>query len=135
MPTARRPEVGGPSNSNAAPEFADTRIIRYLSGCGSIMEVIFRTRRLQRNYENRARAIIDWGPEVGQRYAQRIDEIRSAQSVDQLYRVPALRLHPLHGSRAGELSIYLNGRWRLIVTIGDTAQAVIVEEVSNHYDD
>lgn len=99
------------------------------------MEVIFRTRQLQRNYENRARAIIDWGPEVGQRYAQRIDEILGAQSISHLYRVPAFRLHPLRGSRTGELSIYLTGRWRLIVTIGDTAQTVIVEEVSNHYDD
>lgn len=99
------------------------------------MEVIFRTRQLQRNYENRARGIIDWGPEVGQRYAQRIDEIRGTQSMSHLYRVPAFRLHPRRGSRAGELSIYLTGRWRLIVTIGHTAQTVIVEEVSNHYDD
>ena len=99
------------------------------------MEVIFRTRRLQRNYENRARAIIDWGPETGRRYAQRIDEIRRAQSMGQLYRIPAFRLHPLQGSRAGELSIYLTGRWRLIVTMDDTTQAVIIEEVSNHYDD
>ncbi len=98
------------------------------------MEVIFRTRQLQRNYENRVRAIIDWGPEVGQRYGQRIDEIRGAQSMGHLYRIPAFRLHPLHGSRAGELSIYLIGRWRLIVTMDDTAQTVIVEEVSNHYD-
>lgn len=99
------------------------------------MQVFFRTRRLQRNYEDATRAIADWGHDVGLRYVQRISEILDAQDVDQLYRTPALRLHPLRGSRAGELSIYLTGRWRLIITRGDTPQSVIIEEVSNHYGD
>ena len=99
------------------------------------MEVIFRTRQLQRNYEDVNRATTDWGRDVSRRYAVRIDELRRARDFYELYNVPALRLHPLHGSRAGELSIYLIGRWRLIVTRGDTPQSIIVEEVSNHYDD
>ena len=99
------------------------------------MEVIFRTRRLQRNYEDVNRATTDWGRDVSRRYVLRIDELRRARDFHQLYDIPALRLHPLHGSRAGELSIYLTGRWRLIVTRGDTPQSIIVEEVSNHYDD
>lgn len=99
------------------------------------MEVIFRTRQLQRNYENRTRAIIDWGPEVGQRYADRMYTLYEAADFHQLYDVRRLRLHPLRGSRTGEFSIYLAGRWRLIVTQGDTAQTIIIEEVSNHYDD
>ena len=99
------------------------------------MEVVFRTRQLQRNYEDITRAITDWGHDVGRRYVQRIHEIRGAQNIAQLYRIPALRLHLLRGSRSGELSMYLTGRWRLIVTRGDTPQIIIVEEVSNHYDD
>ena len=51
------------------------------------------------------------------------------------YRVRAFRMHPLHGARSGYLSIYLTGRWRLIVSRGDTDDTVIIEEVSNHYDD
>ena len=99
------------------------------------MEVIFRTRRLQRNYEDVNRATIDWGRDVSHRYVRRIDELRRAPGFSQLYDVPALRLHPLHGSRTGELSIYLTGRWRLIITRGATPQSIIIEEVSNHYDD
>ncbi len=99
------------------------------------MQVFFRTRRLQRNYEDATRAIADWGYDVGLRYVQRISEILDAQDIDQLYRTPALRLHSLRGSRAGELSIYLTGRWRLIITRGDTPQSVVIEEVSNHYGD
>lgn len=99
------------------------------------MEVVFRTRQLRRNYEDATRAITDWGHDVGQRYIQRIHEILDAQNISQLYRIPALRLHPLRGSRSGELSMYLTGRWRLIVTRGDTPQTIIIAEVSNHYDD
>ena len=99
------------------------------------MEVIFRTRRLQRNYEDANRATIDWGRDVSRRYVRRVDELRRARDFHQLYDIPALRLHPLHGSRAGELSIYLTGRWRLIVTRGDTPDSITIEEVSNHYDD
>ena len=99
------------------------------------MEVVFRTRQLQRNYEDVTRAISDWGYDVGKRYVRRVDELRRTHDFHELYNIPALRLHPLRGSRAGELSIYLTGRWRLIVTRGNTAQSIIIEEVSNHYDD
>ena len=46
-----------------------------------------------------------------------------------------MRLHPLKGSKRGELSIYLTGKWRLIVVKGETEESVIVKEVSNHYGD
>ena len=39
------------------------------------------------------------------------------------------------GSKRGEFSIYLTGKWRLIVTKGDTEAHVLIKEVSNHYDD
>ena len=99
------------------------------------MEVIFRTRRLRRNYENTNQGVRQWGREVAERYAFRIEQIREIGDFYQLYGVPSLRLHALHGSRSDELSIYLVGRWRLIVSKGDTEQSIIIEEVSNHYDD
>ena len=45
-----------------------------------------------------------------------------------------MRLHPLKGSRKEEFSIYLTGKWRLIVTKGGE-DSVIIKEVSNHYGD
>ena len=99
------------------------------------MEVIFRTRQLQRNYEDVTHAVTDWGHDVGHRYVERIGAILEAQNISHLYRTPALRLHPLRGSRSDKLSMYLIGRWRLIVTRGNTPQTIIIEEVSNHYDD
>ena len=51
------------------------------------------------------------------------------------YRRAALRVHPLRSSQRGERSIYLAGRWRLIVMKGDNEQTVNIDEVSNHYGD
>ena len=99
------------------------------------MQIVFRTRQLQRNYEEFSRGSQQWGPIVGQRYVNCIDYLESARDLQEVYSFRSLRLHPLRGSRTGELSIYLTGRWRLIVTSGDTAQSVVIEEVSNHYDD
>ena len=99
------------------------------------MEVIFRTRQLQLNYEDENRATRQWGEPVGPRYVLRINQILDVENFYQLYGIPSLRLHPLRGARRGELSIYLTGRWRLIVRKGDTAESIIIEGVSNHYDD
>ena len=99
------------------------------------MEVIFRTNELRRCYEESARAIQQWGPDVGRRYITRIATLVEVGDFRAAYQIQGLRLHPLQGTRRGELSIYLIGRWRLIVTRGDTEDSVIIEEVSNHYDD
>lgn len=99
------------------------------------MEVIFRTRQLQRNYEESARAIMEWGYDVGRVYVNRIREIRAVRHFHQLHGIPKFRMHPLRGARSSQMSIYLTGRWRLIVSRGDTSQSIIIEEVSNHYDD
>ena len=99
------------------------------------MEVSFETARLRRNYEESARAIRQWGPQVGRKYITRVKELYAIRDFGEAYKIQSLRLHPLKGAKRGELSIYLTGRWRLIVTKGDTEEHVIIEEVSNHYGD
>ncbi len=98
------------------------------------MEVVFRTRRLRRNYEESANAIQEWGPEVGKKYVTRINELYRVKDFHGAYSILAMRLHPLKGTKEGLLSIHLTGRWRLIVTKGDTEQSLVIEEISNHYD-
>ena len=99
------------------------------------MEVRFRTNELRRCYEESARANRRWGPDVGRRYITRVRQLFAASSFSRLYDIRPLRLHPLQGPHRGKFSIYLTGRWRLIVTQGDTEDSLNVEEVSNHYDD
>ena len=93
------------------------------------MEVGFRTNRLRRNYEESSRATQEWGAEVGRKYITRINELYRIKDFQAAYSLRAMRLHSLTGTREGQFSIYLTGRWRLIVTKGD------IEGVSNHYDD
>ena len=99
------------------------------------MQVSFRTNRLLRNYEQSAKAIREWGPDVGRKYVTRINQLYAVKDFQEAYKIQSLRLHPLMGSKSGELSIYLTGKWRLIVTKGDTEVHVLIKEVSNHYDD
>ena len=99
------------------------------------MEVIFRTKRLQRNYEQSDQAIRQWGQDVGRKYVTRIDELHAVRDFQGTFAIRSMRLHPLKGARSGEMSIYLTGTWRLVVTKGSTEEQVIIREVSNHYDD
>ena len=99
------------------------------------MDVIFRTNQLARCYEEYESAAQAWGPVVGRRYIDRINQLYQIADWREAYNVASLRLHNLRGSRTGQLSIYLIGRWRLIAVRGDMGESVIIEEVSNHYDD
>ena len=99
------------------------------------MEVAFRTNQLRRNYEESARAIQQWGADVGRKYITRISELYAVKDFQLAYNIRSMHLHPLKGSKKGELSIYLTGKWRLIVAKGGNEEQVIVKEVSNHYDD
>ena len=99
------------------------------------MEVVFRTKRLQRNFQESIGAVRQWGPDVGRKYINRIEQIYAARNFGALYHIRSLRLHPLKGAKKGYFSIYLTGKWRLLITKEVTDGSVIIEEVSNHYDD
>ena len=99
------------------------------------MEVSFRTNQLRRAFQESAMANRTWGMEVGRRYITRVNELYAVRDLQEAYNIRSMRLHPLKGSKRGELSVYLTGRWRLIVTEGETEESVVIREVSNHYDD
>ena len=99
------------------------------------MEVIFNSNRLRRCYEESTRAARQWGEVVGRKYITRINELYAAKDFQQAYRIRSMRMLPLKGSKRGEVSIYLTGKWRLIVIQDDTEERIIVKEVSNHYGD
>lgn len=62
--------------------------------------------------------------------------LKAAKAADDLYKVVALRFHPLKGARHGQHSMTLVDRWRMVVTFRDDALTVVrIEEVSAHYGD
>ncbi len=100
------------------------------------MEVQFKTKKLQKQYEDSKNAIKIYGMNVAKKYINRIDILKSAKTFDDLYKIPQLKFHPLTGNRTGEFAISLTGFYRLIVTNnGEIFDIAKIEEVSKHYDD
>lgn len=100
------------------------------------MEIRFRNRKLQSQYECFQNASRAYGNEVGRKYILRINTIKQTKNIDELKRLPVLRCHPLKGDRLGQWAINLTGFYRLIFTLeGETLEVVCIEEVSKHYDD
>ncbi len=100
------------------------------------MEIRFKTKKLQKEYENSKDAIKAYGTDVAKKYINRITLLKNAKSFDDLYKIPQLKFHPLTGNRKGEFAISLTGFYRLIITNdGDTFDIAKIEEVSKHYDD
>ena len=100
------------------------------------MIVKFRTRKLESCFLRSKQAVKEFGSVVGRKYIQRINIIKSANSLDDLKKLPGLRCHPLKGDRAGQYAVNLTGFHRLIFTVeGDCLNIAMIEEVSKHYDD
>ncbi|MFA7295875.1 MAG: type II toxin-antitoxin system RelE/ParE family toxin [Dehalococcoidia bacterium] len=85
----------------------------------------------ERRYAQIAEAIRAWGPQVGPRYVTRINALRDAATIEDVYAMRQLDLHPLTGDRRGQHAIRLTGSVRLVVTIED--DAFIVEEVTDYH--
>jgi len=100
------------------------------------LEVKFKTKKLQKQYQNSKDAIKAYGNDVAKKYIQRVNILKSAKSFEDLYTIPQLKFHQLAGERKGEFAISLTGFYRLIITNdGDTFDIAKIEEVSKHYDD
>lgn len=100
------------------------------------MEVKFKTKKLQKQYENHKIAEKAYGQQVAKRYIQRVTILKSAKAFEDLYKIPQLKFHPLTGDRDGEFAITLIGFYRLIViNVGDVFDIVKIQEVSKHYGD
>ena len=100
------------------------------------MQVKFRTRQLQRCYESHAAATRRWGATVARRYVQRINDVYAAETIEDLYRIPPLRFHPLKGDRQGQYALSLTDRVRLIVSVAGEARLIVGGEgVRKHYGD
>ena len=100
------------------------------------MQITFRTRKLEKEYRENARAVKVYGSTVARKYVQRIDIIKQVRNIDELMSLPALGCHSLKGDRHGQYSIKLTGFYRLIFTLeGDELEIAHIEEVSKHYGD
>ncbi len=70
-----------------------------------MIEIHYRTHRLQQICEDAGTAIKAYGEETARRIHMRIDQIGSADSVEQLVRYRIGRCHPLTGNRKGQYAV------------------------------
>lgn len=100
-----------------------------------LLEVIFRTNKLQRQFERKAEAEKAFGKDVARKFIQRVNIIKSSGGIGELRKLPGLRCHELKGNRKGQWAINLTGFFRLIFSLeGEKLHIACVEEVSKHYD-
>ncbi|MBN2896137.1 MAG: type II toxin-antitoxin system RelE/ParE family toxin [Campylobacterales bacterium] len=100
------------------------------------MEISFRTKKLQKQYENSSEAVKAYGSQIARKFIMRVNTLKAAKNFDELYSLPGWDFHPLTGDRKGEYAIKLTGFWRLIITNdGDSFDIAKIEEVSKHYGD
>ena len=100
------------------------------------MNILFKTKRLERCYLSFDQGSRVFGPKVARKYVQRINLIKAASSLTDLGQFPQLRLHALKGPLKGSWAIDLHDRYRLIFSLeGKNLESVLIEEVSNHYGD
>lgn len=99
-----------------------------------MLTIKFSKRYLEKCYRNKIQAIKRWGPVIGENYIKKVNAIYAVDSVDDLYKIPQLRFHPLTGDRKGQYAISLTGRARVIVEI-ENNNIIIIEEVNTeHYE-
>jgi plasmid maintenance system killer protein len=64
-----------------------------------------------------------------------VEAIYAAQNFDDIKRIRAFDPHELKGQRAGEWTLALTRRYRLIVIPSEGGETVTIKEVTKHYGD
>jgi plasmid maintenance system killer protein len=78
------------------------------------MELSFTTRKMQKTCSSDKAMRRRWGPALAQKLEQRLAELKAADSLADLSRLPPARCHELTGDRAGQLSVDLAHPYRLL---------------------
>lgn len=69
---------------------------------------------------------------MGLRYVAAINQIEGAESLQDLFALRRLDLHPLRDNRAGQYALRLTGQVRLVVTVHDERTLTVEEVVDYH---
>lgn len=99
------------------------------------MNVAFRTRKPARCFQYPRLARSAWGRVVADRYLLRVNQLQALPRFEALPSLHALDARPLSGLHQGEISVTLDGPWRLILTHDPQHDTITIEDVSDHHDD
>lgn len=79
------------------------------------MEIIFKTRKLQKLANHKVLSVRGFGEIGAMRLGRRLDEIRAAENLATLMTLPQARCHPLKGDLKGKFAVDLHHPQRLIL--------------------
>jgi proteic killer suppression protein len=85
-----------------------------ISSKRDIMDISFKTKKLQKLCSKRAETIKKLGPKRGLKLQQRMMELQAAGTLRDISRVPPARCHELTNNRQGQLSVDLDQPYRLL---------------------
>lgn len=78
------------------------------------MIIEFKSKKLQKTCEDPRIAQKQFGKTIGNRLLQRVIEFSRAESLKEISKIPAARLHKLEGKRADEYAVDLVHPFRLV---------------------
>ena len=91
------------------------------------MEILFASSRLRKRCTGEKEMIKAWGPERARILGRRLDQLRAASDLGVMRTLPG-RTHELKGDRKGQLSIDLDGPYRLLFEPAEDAVARVSKE-------
>lgn len=101
----------------------------------TLLRIHFADQKLERLATDNSYHLREFHPEVEKAFRKKLGLLTSAASTRDLREMKSLRLEALKGDRAGQHSMRLNDKWRLILLIhsdGD-GQVVDVVEISDYH--
>ena len=97
------------------------------------VEIEFANSQLESRFRTLGEGVWAWGEPVATAYQRRVTFLAAAATMQSLRDQRSLRMHQLVAPYAGKYSITVHDRWRLIFSV--SGATLLIEEVSNHYDD
>lgn len=88
--------------------------------CWSPVQVTYARRKLERSCSSQPARARKWGPETARKLGSRLQELKAAETLDDMRTLPQARVHELKGDRKGQISLDLSHPYRLIVIPADS---------------
>lgn len=78
------------------------------------MEIIFEKKKLGDTCNSEKECKREWGDVGAKKVGQRLKELAAADTLQDMWRLPAAGFHALHGDREGQYAVKLHGAFRLV---------------------
>ena len=98
------------------------------------MDIIYKSKKLEKQCTDMRVTVKDYGKEMAAKITMRLNEIKSALTVEELVKYRIGRCHPLEGNRRGQFAMDLVHPYRLVfVKNGESVELVKIISIENYH--